>query len=732
MSAEDLFESIGADPFADKLCEMGLIQKNVLDGKLNNRERTLNDATLVLLELYQNTNEDVWMSKIIEEMKNEEILTSNRIKARFNSTPYIPVPGTEDGDLIVPNSVKNTTNIEDHIKDMLESHCRFMAWVLNVPSKKKIVLILTFDPVLAIEKQHSSAAKKASADYWKKAAIESGTLKEGDEIIPIFGLTSLHQWHNRLDKLKDNKPFSKSWVKHPVENWMQTKLEPFNLSLYSQTSSTLYFWEPSRLKGKENALKKKEITARIEQEFSRKVEFFPRLFTNNASDTKYLKYKQNNNIMGSLSKAKTLAKAWWDNTILTAYETGASDIHIEPQLSRGCIPNEATVSLRIGNDLKFSKKVPADLTPHFLVYAVEGSSIPIEETKTNKDGRRTWVHPKTEKEIDLRISVIPTIARYPKVVLRILDSDKLKQNVGELGLPPKIRETWEKAAKIDKGIVLISGPTNSGKSSTVYAFIQEIRNKNIGKSIATVEDPVEYKLPFRCSQSEIDPKGDITYKKIIKQLMRSDPDVIFLGEIRDQETCESALQLALTGHLVVSTIHANTAVETITRIKEFGMEDFVIKDTLKLIAAQRLVATPCYDCAIHPEDTTHKKANNKISREEFHKKYIPYELTQTIKEYQDVWRMQNPEVNPNGNWVSAGACPVCGYTGYMGRHALQEVITIGNKNKHHISSDDLTPITKSMEEKNLFTININAWELAWRGIIPIQEAQKINETLEEE
>ena len=270
--------------------------------------------------------------------------------------------------------------------------------------------------------------------------------------------------------------------------------------------------------------------------------------------------------------------------IYNAVKEGASDIHIEP--AERCM----RVRFRIDGKLYKSLEVPLNLLGAVASRIKIMASLDISERRLPQDGR---VHVLLDgRKIDLRISTFPG-SRGEKTVIRVLDTRSVSLNVRDLGFAEDILTPLQSAIQAPNGIILVTGPTGSGKSTTLYAALNEIASME--NNICTVEDPIEYHLPL-INQFQIQEKVGLTFSKALRTLMRQDPDVIMVGEIRDDETARTAIQAALTGHLVFSTLHTNDAPSAITRLINMGVEPYLIGAALNVVLAQRLVRRTCPKC----------------------------------------------------------------------------------------------------------------------------------------
>ncbi|MDR2790343.1 MAG: GspE/PulE family protein [Campylobacteraceae bacterium] len=321
----------------------------------------------------------------------------------------------------------------------------------------------------------------------------------------------------------------------------------------------------------------------------------------------------------------------------TSILSRASDIHIEPT-EKNCM-----VRSRIDGMLAETFLFERDIYPPLSSRIKLLSNMDIAEKRKPQDGR--FSAKILGKEYDFRISALPTLFGE-SIVLRILDKSKIMIKLENLGMHPTNYEKFSRAMRVPYGIILVTGPTGSGKSTTLYAALNAI--KSVETKIITVEDPVEYQLNL-IQQVHVNEKANLTFASALRSILRQDPDIIMIGEIRDQETLRIAVQAALTGHLVFSTLHTNDAVSAVTRVIDMGIEPYLISGALIAIEAQRLVRKLCPNC----------KA--KIN--------IPINMLNRIK----------PFIPENYTFYKAVGCEKCSQTGYLGREMISEIFPISEK-----------------------------------------------------
>ena len=329
--------------------------------------------------------------------------------------------------------------------------------------------------------------------------------------------------------------------------------------------------------------------------------------------------------------------------IQSAVKEGASDIHIEPG------EKSLKVRFRIDGVLFESMHPPAKMSAAITSRLKIMANLDIAERRVPQDGRiRCTVN---NRKLDLRMSTLPT-PNGEKTVLRILDTKSINVELDDLGFDQNTLETWKTQVAQPHGIVLVTGPTGSGKTTTLYASLRQMDKKT--KNVSTVEDPVEYHLDG-ITQTQTHERAGMTFAKALKALLRQDPDVIMLGEIRDLETASIAVQASLTGHLVLSTLHTNDAPSAVTRLINIGIEPFLIGAALNATIAQRLVRRICKHCI------------------------RPVEMTESLQEFADIQGFQPGEIQ------EGAGCPKCRGTGYSGRVGLYELLVVDDHTRDIIA-----------------------------------------------
>lgn len=345
-----------------------------------------------------------------------------------------------------------------------------------------------------------------------------------------------------------------------------------------------------------------------------------------------------------------------------AVDGRASDIHIEP------VGRKSVIRFRIDGKLHNSIVLPIYIHNALITRVKVMSNMKIDETRIPQDGRiRIKVRKdKDEKRIDFRVSTLPLID-YEKVVLRILSTPDTIPEFEQLGFMGEAKRAIEESIKKPNGMFLVTGPTGSGKSFTLFTALNKVKSESI--NISTLEDPVEYNVEG-VNQAQIRPEVGFTFASGLRSLLRQDPDVVMVGEIRDNETAELAVHAALTGHLVLSTLHTNSAIGAIPRLMDMKIEPFLLASTLNLVLAQRLVRKICDNCKekINPPETLKSKAQ---------------EILDSLPEsaFYGTFKKSSPLVFYHGK-----GCNRCGNTGYKGRIAIVEIIEIDKKLRDVVSN----------------------------------------------
>jgi general secretion pathway protein E len=372
------------------------------------------------------------------------------------------------------------------------------------------------------------------------------------------------------------------------------------------------------------------------------------------------------------------------NAILTeAVKSDASDVHIET------FEKQLVVRFRVDGVLREIVKPKRALAPLLVSRIKVMSRLDIAEKRVPQDGRISLRV--GGREVDIRVSTMPS-ANGERIVLRLLDKNAGRLRLDSLGMSERDLESIKSIVNRPHGIMLVTGPTGSGKTTTLYSGLSEINDRS--RNILTVEDPIEYNLPG-IGQTQVNTKVDMTFARGLRAILRQDPDVVMIGEIRDLETAEIAVQASLTGHMVLSTLHTNSAVGSITRLMDMGIEPFLISSSMVGIIAQRLVRVLCDECK------------------------QPMEANSSMCEYLQVDPKQPPVI------YKTGGCVECNHQGYRGRVGIYEVIEIDERLRELIHNKAGEMELESCARENSPSIHEDGIAKVLSGITTIEEVVRV-------
>jgi len=362
----------------------------------------------------------------------------------------------------------------------------------------------------------------------------------------------------------------------------------------------------------------------------------------------------------------------------------ASDIHIDP------LDDKVLVRYRVDGILEEVREFPVKIHNQMISRIKVMSGMDITETRIPQDGRiQTLIQ---QKSIDLRISTLPTV-RGEKVVMRILDLSGSMSKIKNIGLDPKEERLVRDMIAQPNGIVLVSGPTGSGKTTTLYACLHELNDPNV--NIVTVEDPVEIKVQG-INQVQVHPEVNMTFASALRSILRQDPNIIMIGEIRDVETAEISIRASLTGHLVLSTIHTNDAVKTIMRLLDMNIEPFLLASSLTGVISQRLVRRLCTECSYFDEPN-------------------PSEVAMFKRYAIDLDQVKRPK-----------GCPSCNFKGFAGRVGIFEVLPIKAELQRLISeSAPLNVLERAARQQGTMSLLQAGLQKVKQGITTLEEVLKV-------
>jgi type IV pilus assembly protein PilB len=377
-----------------------------------------------------------------------------------------------------------------------------------------------------------------------------------------------------------------------------------------------------------------------------------------------------------------------DELVASAYGEKASDIHIEPQ------EKDSLIRFRIDGVLQDMVKIPIALHERIVSRIKVLSNLRTDEHLSAQDGKMQSILP--EEVLDIRVSIIP-IALGEKIVLRLLSSHSREYTLADLGMNEVDLQKVSKAYNKSYGMILSTGPTGSGKTTTIYAMLKVLNTRE--KNVMTIEDPIEYRV-LGANQVQVNTKTNLTFANGLRSILRQDPNIIFVGEIRDSETAGIAVNAALTGHLVLSTLHTNNAATAIPRLTDMKVEPFLVASTVNIIIAQRLIRQICNSCKVQIEVDLEELANS-ISEEEV-KKYFGDE--------------------PKGKAYQGKGCKICRNTGYHGRIGIFEVLEVTKDiRKLIVNKADADIIEEAAIKYGMKTMMQDGLEKVSRGLTTVEE-----------
>jgi len=372
--------------------------------------------------------------------------------------------------------------------------------------------------------------------------------------------------------------------------------------------------------------------------------------------------------------------------MIRAVEMGASDIHIEPQEAA------LLVRMRVNGSLRQLATLPAQLASRVCARVKIMSDLVITERRLPQDGQfRATIN---GKKIEFRVSTLPS-AYGEKIVMRVLGSSKIKSSLQDLGLTERSAQAIERALRTPHGLILVTGPTGSGKTTTLYTMLAMVNRPDV--NIMTAEDPIEYRLPG-ITQVHVHPAIGLTFESVLRSFLRQDPNIMLVGEIRDLETADIAVKASITGHLVLSTLHTNSAPATVTRLTHMGLPPYLVAASVKLVAAQRLLKRLCAHCKV--EAPLPSEDRRLLSDEE---------AARVPRVYRGI------------------GCPECQQTGFVGRLPLIEVMPVQTAEMRQIilSGRGNDQIAAQAKSEGMVPLRDVALELVAKGETSLSEALKI-------
>jgi len=376
------------------------------------------------------------------------------------------------------------------------------------------------------------------------------------------------------------------------------------------------------------------------------------------------------------------------NLLITqAITDRASDIHVEPG------ERELTVRFRIDGVLHVVQRTDRIIQDGVISRLKIMSAIDIAERRRPQDGRLTVQH--EGHQVDLRVATLPTVWGE-KITMRILDTSAQRMQLDDLDLAPGNRERLEAVLRRPYGMILATGPTGSGKSTSLYASLARIATPTI--NVVTVEDPVEYRIPG-INQVQVNTKAGLTFASALRAILRIDPDVILVGEIRDRETASTSIDAALTGHLVLSTLHTNDAPSALTRLVELGIEPYLVGSALTAVVGQRLTRRLCLRCRQPIADAAERLRALHVAFDEQHPPTV----------------------------YRAVGCPACAETGYRGRIAMHELMLVSEDVEHELlHGTSSTRLRELATAQGMIPLRDDGWHKVMRGLTTVEEVLRVS------
>jgi type II secretory ATPase GspE/PulE/Tfp pilus assembly ATPase PilB-like protein len=383
--------------------------------------------------------------------------------------------------------------------------------------------------------------------------------------------------------------------------------------------------------------------------------------------------------------------------INSAVQNRASDIHLEP-FSEGL-----RIRFRIDGILRQIATIPPEFGRKVISSLKVMAEMDIADSRRPQDGRISEKYissDQRESGLDLRVSTLPCISNRKgesgeKAVLRLLRQQNTFETIDDIGFTGNTKEIYKSWLKQPQGLIIFTGPTGSGKTSTLYTSLQAVANDSI--NIITVEDPVEYVLPG-ITQTQVNEAAGMTFAAGLRAILRQDPDIVMLGEIRDHETAETAIRAALTGHLVFTTLHTNDAIGAIPRLRDIGPDPGLISDALLGVVAQRLVRRICPHCSVA---------------------HVPSEADLKLL------GLRFEDIKPEHTWRKGQGCSQCFHSGYLGREALIELLDIDDMIRQLIHEGNISDLQHYLAETEFASFRIGAIEKVTSGITTIEEICRV-------
>ncbi len=417
-----------------------------------------------------------------------------------------------------------------------------------------------------------------------------------------------------------------------------------------------------------------------------------------------------------------------------ALRNRASDIHLEPS------GDGLRVRYRIDGILRSITTLPADIGRRVVVAIKVMCDMDIAESRCPQDGRISEQYAEDDDSnlgLDLRVSTLPCVGGE-KVVIRLLTSKNPFSSLEKLGFSQRSLSVYKSLLRQPQGMIIFTGPTGSGKTSTLYTSLLSVATENV--NVVTVEDPVEYVLPG-ITQTQVNEKAGMTFASGLRAILRQDPDIIMMGEIRDRETAETAVRAALTGHLVLTTLHTNDAMGAIPRLKDIGLDPALMSDALLGIVAQRLVRKICPHCGEPHTPTKEELQILGLDRPQT-LSAINWAVSNSTSAYASVLNNSNgngnghgvqtmtavtPSINHEiqGKWRIGRGCSNCFNSGYSGREALVELLDVNDTVRELIYEGTMTQLQRYLKKNGFVSFRTAAIEKVTQGVTTVEEVQRV-------
>ncbi len=565
-------------------------------------------------------------------------------------------------------------------KEVSESHARDIADVLRDMGK------ITFQQC---EDLRAKQSEKPDMDV-EAALLKSGSVKADDILkakVELYDLEFVHIEAETVDK--------EAFKKLDIDFIKDNKIAPFSIE---QDTLVVATSDPEDVFAVENIKRQarmevrlvvcsiEDIKAVLDSSSEEKIDYSVDDIISDMTEVEVVSNKEEDSEDLEQMAGQSPVIKFVNYLISNAINEGASDIHIEPK------DKFTKIRHRIDGVLFETMQAPAKMHPAVVSRIKIMSNLDISERRVPQDGKISVIV--GGRGVDLRVSILPT-SHGEKVVIRVLDSKSILLTLDQLGMESGAMDTFREQIALPHGILLVTGPTGSGKSTTLYTALSQMDGERL--NVSTVEDPVEYELSF-CNQVQVKEKIGLTFAAALRSLLRQDPDIIMIGEIRDNETARIAVQAALTGHLVLSTLHTNDAPSSITRLVNIGIDPYLIAASLNAVLAQRLVRRICPKC-----------------------KEV-YKAPTNMRKYLEKAGVKKDE-------ISHGAgCDSCRNSGYSGRVGIYELLVIDDPFRDMINKDssvvNMRHAFLKSEQSSLFDDGLKKIK---KGMTTIEEVLRVTE-----